>query len=98
MSDRRKIKNFEWDEGNINKSYQKHGITPNEAEEVFLDQDILISESIKYAETEKRFEAIGRITKGDILFLAFTIRGNKIRIISARKANIKERIKYEQKI
>lgn len=95
MVDLSKIKSFEWDKGNIDKSYQKHGITPNEAEEVFLDDDILLLKDIKHSKQEERFEAIGKITKGDILFLAFTIRGDKIRIISARKANKKERKQYE---
>ena len=97
MLDLGKIKRFEWDKGNIDKSYIKHGITPNEAEEIFLDKDILLLEDIKHSEKEARFEAIGKITKGDILFLAFTIRKDKIRIISARKANQKERRRYEQK-
>lgn len=97
MVDLGKIKSFEWDRGNLDKSYQKHGITPNEAEEVFLDKDILLAEAIKHSEAEERFEAIGKIIKGDILFLAFTIRKNKIRIISARKANKKESRQYEQK-
>jgi len=98
MLDLRKFKGFEWDKGNIDKSYQKHGITPNEAEEAFVDKDILLLEDIKQSQKELRFEAIGRIIKGDILFLAFTARGDKIRIISVRKANKKERRRYEQKI
>jgi len=91
-----KFKGFQWDKGNVDKSYQKHGITPNEAEEVFLDKDILFLEDIKHSEQEERFEAIGKIIKGSILFLAFTVRKNKIRIISARTANKKERRRYEK--
>ena len=97
MVDLRKIKGFEWDEGNIDKSYKKHGITPNEAEEVFLDEDILILEDTKHSKQEERFEAIGKIFKGNILFLAFTVRRDKIRIISARTASKKERRTYEKK-
>lgn len=97
MLDLRKVVGFEWDKGNIDKSYQKHGITPNEAEEVFLDKDILFLEDIKHSEKEERFAVIGKITKGDILFVAFTMRNNKIGIISARKANKKERRLYEQR-
>lgn len=89
---------FEWDKGNIDKSYRKHGITPNEAEEVFLDKNILILEDTKHSRKEVRFMAIGKILKEDILFLAFTIREDNIRIISARKANKKERRQYDQNI
>ncbi|MEK7517670.1 MAG: BrnT family toxin [Patescibacteria group bacterium] len=97
MVDLSKIKGFEWDKGNIDKSYQKHGITPNEAEEVFLDNNKLLLEDFKHSQKEERFEAIGKIAKGNILFLAFTVRKYKIRIISARIASKKEREKYEQK-
>ena len=91
-----KITGFEWDKGNIDKSYQKHGITPNEAEEVFLDEDILLLEDIKHSKQEERFEAIGKTIKGNILFLIFTTRKNRIRIISSRRANKKERRLYEK--
>lgn len=97
MIDLNKITGFEWDKGNFDKSYQKHGITPNEAEEVFLDENMLYLEDIEHSKQEERFEAIGKIIVGNILFLAFTIRKDKIRIISARKANKKERRQYEQK-
>ena len=96
MVDLSKITGFEWDKNNIDKSYQKHGITLNEAEEIFLDEDILLLEDIKHSQQEERFKAIGKIAKGRILFLVFTIRGNQIRIISARVANKKERRQYEK--
>lgn len=98
MLDLKKIIGFEWDEWNIGKSYKKHGIRPSEAEEVFLDEEILILEDIEHSKQEKRFEAIGKVIEGRILFLAFTLRRDKIRIISARAANQKERRKYEQTI
>jgi len=40
MLDFGKIRGFQWDQGNIDKSYAKHGITPNEAEEILLDEDL----------------------------------------------------------
>lgn len=96
MIDLSKVKGFQWDKGNVDKSYQKHGITPNEAEEVFLDENMLLMEDTKHSKQEERFEAIGKIVKGTILFLAFTVRSNKIRIISVRVANKKERRQYEK--
>lgn len=98
MLDIRNIVGFEWDKGNIEKSYKKHGIRPKEAEELFLDEEILILEDTEHSKQEKRFEAIGKIIEGKILFLAFTLRRDKIRIISARAANQKERRRYEQAI
>lgn len=98
MFDWDKIKGFEWDKGNVDKSYQKHGITPNKSEEAFLDKELKIIKDIKHSQKEKRFIALGKNFINQILFVVFTIRKNKVRIISARKASEKERRKYEQKI
>lgn len=87
---------FEWDKGNIDKSYKKHGITPNEAEEIFLDENVKIEKDIKHQQQEKRFIAIGKTTEETILFVVFTVRNNKIRIISGRKANKKEGEVYQK--
>ena len=97
MIDLRKIIGFEWDQGNIDKSYQKHGITTKDAEEVFLDKGIQIKRDFKHHEAEERFIAIGKNLKSKILFVIFTMRYSKIRIISARTANKKERRMYEEK-
>lgn len=88
---------FEWDRANLDKSYQKHGITPKEAEEVFLDEKLLVVPAMKHTEKEARFIAIGETVGGKALFVVFTMRGQKIRIISARKAHRKERTFYEAK-
>ena len=95
MIDLGKIVEFEWDKGNLDKSYKKHGITLQEAEELFLDQRILLLEDIKHSQKEKRYNAIGKITN-KILFAVFIIRNNKIRIISIRIASQKERKLYEK--
>ena len=97
VTDLKKLTKFEWDQGNIYKSYIKHGISLNEAEEVFLDEDILLFEDFKHSQVEERSKAIGKIIKDEILLEVFTVRGNNIRIISARKANQQERRLYEQK-
>ncbi len=91
-----KITGFEWDRGNIDKSYQKHGITPNEAEEVFIDKNVGIERDIKHREIEERYIAIGMSLNEELLFVVFTMRDSMIRVISARKANKKERRLYEK--
>lgn len=91
-----KFKGFEWNKGNTDKSYKKHGITPKESEEIFLDENLQVSRDIEHSQTEKRFIALGKTFEKKILFIVFTLRKNKIRIISARKANLKERSKYEK--
>jgi hypothetical protein len=74
------IVEFEWDEGNIDKNYEKHGTSIKEAEEIFLDEDLLQLDDVKHSQTEKRFTAIGRTFKKKLLFAAFTIIICKIRI------------------
>lgn len=96
MIDLSKITGFEWDKGNIDKSYEKHGITPNEAEEVFVDEDVLLQDDVNHSQKEARFTAIGKTSQEHVLFVVFTVRGTKIRIISARRVNIKERREYEK--
>lgn len=91
-----KYSRFQWDKGNVDKSYQKHGITPNEAEEVFLDETAIGLEDISHSQDEKRHIIIGQTIEGKLLFVVFTLRTKSIRIISARMANRKEQNKYEK--
>lgn len=91
-----KLEGFEWDKGNIEKSFYKHGISQKESEELFLDENVLLIEDIEHSQNEDRFIAIGKTTQEHILFAAFTKRGKKIRIISVRTANHKERRQYKK--
>ena len=53
MLDLDKIKEFEWDKGNIDKSYEKHGITPGKTEEVFLDENLKVVKNIKHSQKKR---------------------------------------------
>lgn len=86
---------FDWDKGNIGKSYPKHGIKNNEAEEVFFGFNLVLVDE-EHSIKEKRFWLLGETDAGKVLFIVFTLRDNKIRIISARIASKKERNKYYQ--
>lgn len=92
-----KVIKFEWDKGNLDKNYRKHGISVKESEELFLNENILFNDDIKHSQKEKRFIAIGKTLEDKILFAVFNFRKDKIRIISARPANKKEKKKYEEK-
>ena len=89
---------FDWDKGNIDKSYLKHGVTLNQAEEAFLDEAAVILRDFKHSQTEPRYLLIGKTANNKILFIVFTIRDKKIRIISARAADKKEIRQYGEKI
>jgi len=90
------IVGFDWDEGNKQKNWEKHQVDFRECEEVFFNQPLLINEDAKHSSQEKRFYVLGRSDIGRTLFMVFTLRNNKIRVISARDQSKKERKIYEQ--
>jgi hypothetical protein len=85
---------FDWDEFNIHKNWDKHQVPWWECEEVFINEPLVLLEDLRHSETEKRFYALGVATDGRNLFVGFTIRGRKIRPISARDMSKKERKLY----
>ncbi|MDZ4209725.1 MAG: BrnT family toxin [Candidatus Curtissbacteria bacterium] len=87
---------FEWDEGNIDKNLKKHEVTNQEAEEIFENKPLRVAEDVRHSHQEKRFRALGGTNRGRLLFLSFTIRKDKVRIISARDMNKKEVAVYEK--
>jgi uncharacterized protein len=91
MFDLARVVGFDWDDGNARKSLDKHGVTQREAEEVFVNTPLVIAE-------EGRYQALGQSLTGRQLHVAFTLRnqGTRIRVISARHMNRKERALYEQ--
>lgn len=86
---------FEWDKGNIGKN-KKHSVEDKEAEEAFADKNKVIYKDVFHSQKEKRFVLIGKTNKGRLLYVIFTRRGKKIRIISVRDINRKEVKLYEK--
>ena len=75
-------------------NYRKHGIRFSDAESVLFDPMALTREDMD-AEGEQRFTSIGVDATGRLLVVAFSYRGEEIRMISARPATAKEREYYE---
>jgi uncharacterized DUF497 family protein len=86
---------FEWDDGNRSKILKKHGLKPDECEEIFRDANRQFFPDIGHSAKEERYVVVGQTQNGKILFIAFTIRNNNFRIISARPINRKEIRLYE---
>ena len=87
---------FEWDKGNIIKNYEKHNVTNQEAEELFSNEPFIISEDIGHStKQEKRFQGLGKTKLGRMLFISFTIRTKKVRVISVRDMSKREEVTYE---
>ena len=94
------IVGFEWDDANIHKNENKHGLKWTTIEEVFFNEPLLIVEDFKHSLNECRCVALGKNDFDDLVTVVFTIRSNYrsnyIRVISARAMSKKERIIYEQ--
>ena len=89
---------FEWDDNKAKSNFLKHGITFEKAVTVFADPYLLFTEDSKHSEQEEREWAIGEAENGSMIVVIFTMRNEKIRIISARKATKRERKRYEEGI
>ena len=85
---------FEWDDGNINKNWLKHKVSPAECEQMFFNRPLIIQDDTAHSEVENRFYALGRTDSKRTLFIAFTVRNKLIRVISAREMSRKEREVY----
>lgn len=89
---------FDWDEGNVAKNWKKHLVTSLECEQVFFNRPLVVAEDNPHSVREGRFYALGRTDAGRRLFVVFTIRGGRVRVISARDMSRKERRAYEKAI
>ena len=90
-----KIAGFEWDEHNSEKIRSRHHVTPAECEQVFYNIPIFSDVDEKHSKTENRFYVLGQTDLTRFLFLVFTVRKDKLRVISARDMNRKERRAYQ---
>jgi uncharacterized protein len=88
---------FEWDRGNKDKNFIKHDVTAKEAEGVFKNKPLFVSKDLKHSSVEEeRFQALGITDNERKLFVSFTVRKDRVRIISARDMSKKEEVKYEK--
>jgi len=85
---------FEWDEDKAASNIRKHGVDFADAVGVF--DDPLAFAMPDDDPIEDRFIGLGNDTLGRLLVVVYTIRGEKIRIISARRATPSERRTYER--
>jgi len=85
---------FQWDKGNKDKNWQKHKVADKECEEIFFDRDKKLYKDKLHSKKEERFILLGKTKKERLLYTVFTIRNKKIRVISSRDINKKERRLY----
>jgi uncharacterized protein len=87
---------FDWDQADAQKNWERHAVTPEEAEEVFFQEPLVVRSGVRHGKAEKRYYALGQTTAGRLLFIAFTIRRKLLRVISSRDMNRKEAEVYRK--
>lgn len=87
---------FEWDDANFFKNWEKHKVAASECEQVFFNQPLIAAKDEEHSKKESRYYALGHTQFGRRLFVVFTIRKDRIRVISARDMGRKERKVYEK--
>lgn len=92
---------FQWDEAKNRRNIEKHGISLEEAQEVFNDECALtwLDERFEYGEARKVTLGLISLSIGTsvVVVVIHTDRNGTIRIISARRANRDERKRYERR-
>jgi uncharacterized DUF497 family protein len=88
--------NFEWDPSKAVRNVAKHKVSFDEAATVFGDPLSLTYGDPDHSDDEDRWITIGSSVRGRVLIVSHTNRGDRIRIISARKATPRERKAYEE--
>lgn len=86
---------FEWDEGNSEKNWRAHAVTRAEAEQAFANAPVVVAEDMRHSQDERRLTLLGRSNADRYLFVAFTVRETRIRVISVRSMSWPERRRYD---
>ena len=69
-------------------------VTPEEAEDVFFNEPVVIRSDVRHSTKEKRYYALGQTGDGRRLFVAFTVRRSLLRVVSVRDMNQREMDAY----
>ena len=85
---------FEWDRDKSDACYTERGFDFAYVVQAFLDTLRCISTDVRFDYGESKYQLLGAV-ENRIFFIAYTLRGDAIRIISARKANHREVKHYE---
>jgi uncharacterized DUF497 family protein len=87
---------FEWDEANKNKIWLKHKVSSEECEEAFATEYLFKQPDELHSDKENRHILVSKTKKARFLFIVYTLRKNKVRVVSARGMHKKELGFYEK--
>jgi uncharacterized DUF497 family protein len=90
---------FEWDNNKAADNQRKHGVSSEEAQTAFIDENALLINDPDHSDDEDRFILLGLSASLRVLVVCHCYRKSDevIRIISARKATVKERKQYQER-
>jgi uncharacterized DUF497 family protein len=88
---------FEWDQRKDRKNRKAHGVAFEDAKAAFWDPLSLTISDPTHSIGEERFVLLGLSRQGRLLYVVHRDLGDRIRIISARRATKKEMKDYEEK-
>jgi uncharacterized protein len=91
-----KILSFDWDDGNRTKNWTRHEVSWLECENVFFNDPLFVLPDPTHSKQKERFHALGHTNHGRLLFISFTVRKERIRVISAREMSRRERRAYSE--
>ena len=85
---------FDWNDANTRKNWERHRVSPEEAEDVFFNEPLIVRSDPGHSRREKRWYALGQTRSDRRLFVSFILRGDRIRVISVRDMSRKEGEQY----
>lgn len=86
---------FEWNHQKAKNNVRKHRVSFTEAVTVFDDPLLIMISDPDHSDEEERWLLIGESNRHRLLVVVYTEKGNRIRLISARRATKAERRTYE---
>jgi len=87
---------YEWDPEKAKANFRKHAVSFEEAATIFLDPVAVTYPDPDHSEEERREITIGQSGRQRVVFVSHIQRGDRLRIISARKATRRERKQHEE--
>lgn len=85
---------FDWGQGIVTKNRESHDVSTSESEKFFFNKPIVAKRAKVHSKIENRYYALGRTNMNRLLFAVFTVRNQKIRLISARDMTASEMERY----
>ncbi|MCP4658752.1 MAG: BrnT family toxin [bacterium] len=89
---------FEWDQSKATANQRRHGVTFEDASTCFYDPNQVAFFDPEHSEEEDREILIGHSDRGRLLLVVYTLRGQAIRLISARRATRREKADYARTV